>query len=388
MLADTTTPPTRALLLLAASDALLLPKRQSQTKTLAPSNRGSFRSSSQTPLSASSDSLATMPDEEPAARPKRSPLAVPTALFYAITSVGIISANKVTLTQYAFPSASVLAFLQFGVTVACLGVLKILGVIDLAPLDVKSVRVVLPLTALFLADVLMGLFATGNLSLPMFTVLRRFSIPTTMLLERFVGQSNPTLLVQAAVWGMVGGAVIAAYDDLGFDIRGYTAVGLNDLFTACRGVYLKHALGPASSTSHTKKDVESGEEAPKPLSKLSLLFYNALLSGIALYPYLRWTGDLEVARQWFDAPAEGAVVAVALSASLGPVLQYAIFVCTQHNSALTTTVVGALKNVATTYVGMFLGGDYAYSLVNFAGITVSCVASLVYSWAVLLGRQK
>ena len=69
-------------------------------------------------------------------------------------------------------------------------------------------------------------------------------------------------------------------------------------------------------------------------------------------------------------------------------LQYAIFVCTQHNSALTTTVVGALKNVATTYVGMFLGGDYAYSLVNFAGITVSCVASLVYSWAVLLGRQK
>ena len=87
-------------------------------------------------------------------------------------------------------------------------------------------------------------------------------------------------------------------------------------------------------------------------------------------------------RQWFDAPAEGAVVAVALSASLGPVLQYAIFVCTQHNSALTTTVGGALKYVATTYVGMCLGGDYAYSLVNFAGITVSCVASLVYSWAV------
>ena len=107
-----------------------------------------------------------------------------------------------------------------------------------------------------------------------------------------------------------------------------------------------------------------------------------------MYPSLRCSGELVVASQWFDAPAEGAVVAVALSASLGPVLQYAIFVCTQHNSALTTTVVGALKNVATTYVGMFLGGDYAYSLVNFAGITVSCVASLVYSWAVLLGRQK
>ena len=359
------------------------PRPKRRPDKLAPSNRGSFRSTSPSPLS--SDSLATMPDE---ARPKRSPLAVPTALFYAITSMGIITANKITLTQYRFPSASVLAFLQFGVTVVSLGLLKILRVIDLAPLDAKSIRVVLPLTALFLADVLMGLFATGNLSLPMFTVLRRFSIPTTMLLERFVGQSNPSTLVQAAVWGMVGGAAVAAYDDLGFDARGYTAVGLNDVFTACRGVYLKSALGPASALSPRKKDVEGQEEQPKPLSKLSLLFYNALLAGLALYPYLRYTGDLDVAKEWFAAPKEGALVAVALSASLGPVLQYTIFVCTQHNSALTTTVVGALKNVATTYVGMFLGGDYAYSLVNFTGITLSCVASLVYSWAVLLGRNN
>jgi len=331
--------------------------------------------------------------DAPPPPPARSPFAVPTALFYASVSVGIISANKLTLTTHGFPSSGALALAQFAVTCFCLGGLKLARCIDLAALDWRSLRVVGPLTALFLCDVLMGLFATGNLSLPMFTVLRRFSIPTTMLLERFVGQSNPSRLVQASVWGMVFGAVVAAYDDLGFDPAGYAAVGLNDLFTACRGVYLKAALGPGGSGGEPKKadaDLEKGgADAPAPrLSKLSLLFYNALLSGAVLAPWLNYTGELEMARAWLEAkPGPAALTSLALSASLGPVLQYAIFVCTQHNSALTTTVVGALKNVGTTYMGMFLGGDYNYSAVNFTGITLSCLASLVYSWAVLLGRQ-
>ncbi|EGB12255.1 hypothetical protein AURANDRAFT_19744 [Aureococcus anophagefferens] len=310
-----------------------------------------------------------------AAHPGRSPLALPTALFYGATSIGIIACNKITLTTYAFPSSSALALAQFAVTCACLGALALAGAVELAPPTADSFRVVVPLTALFVADVLMGLFATGSLSLPMFTVLRRFSIPCTMLLERFVGQANPSPLVQASVWGMVGGAVVAAYDDLAFDAKGYAAVLLNDLFTALRGVYVKAALPP-----------------PPKLSKLSLLFYNALLGGAVLAPYLAYTGELAEARVWLeDAPSAHAgghpVAALALSASLGPVLQYAIFVCTQHNSALTTTVVGALKNVATTYVGMFLGGDYSYSYLNFGGITLSCLASLVYSWAVIVGRR-
>ena len=105
----------------------------------------------------------------------------------------------------------------------CLGTLRLAKLIDLAPLTSASVRVVLPLTALFLADVLCGLFATGSLSLPMFTVLRRFSIPTTMLLERYAGQSNPSRLVQASVWGMVGGAVARAGARNG--LRGGTTSG-------------------------------------------------------------------------------------------------------------------------------------------------------------------
>ena len=69
-----------------------------------------------------------------------------------------------------------------------------------------------------------------------------------------------------------------------------------------------------------------------------------------------------------------------LAASMGSVLNYSIFVCTTVNSALTTAVVGALKNVATTYIGMMVFADYNFSWVNFFGINISIAGSLYYTY--------
>jgi solute carrier family 35 protein len=152
---------------------------------------------------------------------------------------------------------------------------------------------------------------------------------------------------------------------------GYFLILANDLCTAMYGVAIRYTL------ANSKVQI----------SQNTLLVYNSALGAVALGLFMTLVSPDELRscvefEQWSDPTF---TACFALAAGCGCVLNYAIFLCTQKNSALTTTVIGCMKNVVTSYAGMFIGGDYIFSWPNFVGLNVSIAGSLVYSFFTFKG---
>ncbi|XP_047106491.1 UDP-sugar transporter UST74c-like [Schistocerca piceifrons] len=291
------------------------------------------------------------------------------AVFYGTTSFLLMVVCKVVLTKYGFPSARVIGLGQMTATVIILYAARQCGFIFFPAYDSSIATKVWPLPFVYLFNVVFGLSSTKELSLPMLTVLRRFAILMTMLGELYLFGTRPTMAVQLSVYSMIFGAVIAASNDLAFSVESYVLVLLNDFFTAAYGVIMKKKLDIAD------------------LGKNGLLFYNSAMM-IPFITALSWVaGDLGTTMEftlWNDPLF---IAYFVLSCVLGLFLNYSMMLCTHYNSALTTMVVGCIKNVSITYLGMIIGGDYVFSWVNFLGINVSVVGSLVYSWVTFSQKQ-
>ncbi|XP_072930955.1 UDP-sugar transporter UST74c [Epargyreus clarus] len=284
------------------------------------------------------------------------------AAFYALASFMITVVNKTVLTTYAFPSYQVLGLGQMVATILVLWSGRYIRIVQFPLLDGNVARRIWPLPVIYLGNMATGLGGTKELSLPMFTALRRFSILMTMIGERFVLGIRASWQVQASVMAMVGGALLAAADDVTFSWSGYTLVLLNDGFTAANGVYMKKKLDS------------------KELGKYGLMYYNALFMIVPAALVAWQTGDLERSTEYPHWNDKLFLIQFLMSCIMGFVLSYSVMLCTQYNSALTTTIIGCLKNILVTYLGMIIGGDYVYSWLNFVGLNISVLASLLYTF--------
>ncbi|CAG0886828.1 unnamed protein product [Darwinula stevensoni] len=266
-------------------------------------------------------------------------LRVSSALFFAVSSFLIVVINKWVLTSLKFPSYQFLGMGQMIAIVVVLQLSKTGGILTFPDFSTDIPQKIFPLPLLYLGNLLSGLGGTKRISLPMLPVLRRFSMLMTMFGE----------------W-------LVLRNDLGFDAYGYSLVLLNDFFTATNAVYMKKKLDAAE------------------LGKNGLLFYNAafMLPPTMLLVFFNGEWDLVVAYESWNNPMF--LMGFIGACVMGFVLQYSIVLCTHYNSALTTSVIGSLKNIAVTYAGMFIGGDYIFSWPNFIGLNVSIVGSLCYTY--------
>lgn len=201
---------------------------------------------------------------------------ISTALFYAAASMLITVVNKSVLTSYGFPSFQFLAICQMFMTIFVLFTAKSLGKLKFPDLNRHTLKDTFPMPLIYLGNMEFGLGGTKELSLPMFTMLRRFSILITMLGEYYLLNIRPKFSVKISVGMMVSGAVIAASNDLGFNFNGYMFVLFNDFLTAANGVF-------------TKKKLNSKKE----MGKYGLMYYSSLFMIPPALILLYFSGDLD-----------------------------------------------------------------------------------------------
>jgi len=297
-------------------------------------------------------------------------LRLSSAVFYACTSCMITIVNKKVLTNYSLPNAHFLAIGQLTSSVFILLISKYLfKVLDFPGFSRQTIRRILPLPLFFMGNLFGGLMGTKNLGLPMFTVLRRFSILLTMIGETILLKIQQPFAVRFCVFIMILGSMVAALNDLAFNWLGYTCITVNNLATAANNCY-------------TKKKLESKE-----LGKFGMLFYNSLFT-LPCAAYLVYYGGSDQNKNGFVEIVEFSGWNDSLflayfggSCVMALLLNYSVILCTQHNSPLVTTVVGCLKNIVVTVYGMwFPTSDYIFSWSNSVGVTISVVGSLAFSW--------
>lgn len=123
-----------------------------------------------------------------------------------------------------------------------------------------------------------------------------------------------------------------------------------------------------------------------------LLYYNAITSLPGLLVIFTFTGESKVlAGSSYAGIAElgffGFTFLVFLCSIMGVLLNYSLFLCTMHNTALTTTIVGVLKGVVTVTLGFFLLGGVRFSWMNFIGICMNMAGGIWYTYIKYVQHQ-
>jgi len=269
--------------------------------------------------------------------------------------------NKLVLSEWEFPYSNTLTFAQILVSILILKILDIMGLIVLPRLSFGVLKTVLPLSLFYSLMIVTGLAALTWMNVPMFGTLRRMTTLIVLIFDVGLNGIKVSRAEAAAIFVMTLGAIVAGAADLAFDLRGYVLIALNCVLTAVYLVYIKY-VGRITG-----------------LESLGLMYINNILSIPVLLFVFVVSGESETVfayEYWFYPTFLILFIASAVAALT---LNYTIFLCTEYNSAVVTSVTGQLKGLLSTLFGAIFLSGYVYSHLNMLGLVISSLGSVLYT---------
>ncbi|CAM6128595.1 unnamed protein product [Calypogeia fissa] len=286
------------------------------------------------------------------------------ALFMGFINKGILQ---------LWPYSNTLLTLQMLASIAIIYSGKYMGLLTVQPLNLKSAKNLLPVVFFYNANVGFALAGLQALNIPVFNALKRLTPVLVVGAKYLIGDAIPSRHVLFSVLLIVAGCIVASFGDLSFDLVGYTLA-----LTSC-----------VLQTTYLLLVEKSGSE--KGYNSHELLLYNATLSLPVLSTLILGTGEAAAALSSFRTNMASSTTFLPLlvfSLFMGSLLNYTLFLCTLMNSALTTTVVGAMKALLSSILGFFLLGGVKVTPLVVAGIAMNTMGGIWYAFAKYKQKQR
>jgi len=282
-------------------------------------------------------------------------------VLYVFVSISTTFFNKAVLSVYNFQYTNFILLAQHLFTIAVLESFKAIGLIDYPSPEIKKCKELLPISLMYSLNVGVALSALSSLNIPMYGVLKRFTILLTLIGESIFMKKYSSTNVKKSVALIILGAVVAGLGDLSFDLLAYFLA-----LVSC-----------VAQTAYLIAVAKTGAETGT--NSFGLLFYNSLLAIPFVLVLVIYNQEFQSVLDFPGLTNFDFQACFLSNLLLGALLNYSMFLCTTTNSALTTAIAGQLKNIVSIFFGLFLLGGMETNFVNILGLILNSIGAVAYS---------
>lgn len=221
---------------------------------------------------------------------------------------------------------------------------------------------------LFVVNIAVGLVGLQLVNVPMFLAIRRTNAAFSLAAEWWVLGRVASAETGASVVLIVLGAVVAGWDSLNRDGVGYMWTVANNVLTAL-------------AVSYSKKFSDAHS-----LRGFGLPLYNALVALPLCVLLSGATGEFTFMAGYPSMGNRTFLSALLASSLLGVWTNYIHFLCGVHNGPLATSIVGNVKDILATVLGVVLpfgGTPFIPTGKAVLGLVISLVGAVLFSLAKL-----
>lgn len=289
-------------------------------------------------------------------------LAIASCLLYSSMSLTTILTNKGVLTSFGFTYAFSLLFWQHLVTVLAVAGARWSGYVSFEMPSRSVVLKWIPLNAIFCMMLLSNTYALRYMSIPMVTVIKSLSTALTGVGDYvFFGQRMSSGIL-TAVAIMVVSSVVAGFNDLTFNLYGYTWALINCVSSTAYVLYMKLVLKNTG------------------VSEFAAVLLNNFIALPMLLPFIIYGDQLYPALEYLHRATVSFWLLFIVNGLSGFLLSLSSFWCVKTTSPTTYSMVGSLNKIPLTLIGWLLFSAPMTSL-GVASVSTGLAGGILYTLA-------